>query len=113
LSYVQLIGDFPLVIVAISRDRRLELNGFKTVSEIQPAPYNPRKITDEQSQILKRSMEKYGDLSGIVVNLRTSHLVGGHQRIKQLDPSWKITKHPLSDKVGTVATGYVETPFPF
>jgi len=56
-------------------------------------------------------MQAFGDLSGIVVNLRTSHLVGGHQRIKQLDPSWKITKHPLSDEVGTVATGYVETPF--
>jgi hypothetical protein len=56
-------------------------------------------------------MERFGDLSGIVVNLRTSHLVGGHQRVKHLDPSWRITKHPLADKVGTVAAGYIKTPF--
>jgi DNA modification methylase len=89
----------------------IPMKSLVTVSEIQAAPYNPRKITDEQLLTLKRSMEAFGDLSGIVVNRRTSHMVGGHQRIKHLEPSWKIKKHPLSDKVGTVAAGYIETPF--
>jgi hypothetical protein len=38
-------------------------------------------------------------------------LVGGHQRLKHLDPSWPIVKRPHSDRVGTKAAGYVQTPF--
>jgi DNA modification methylase len=56
-------------------------------------------------------MEEFGDLSGIVLNLRSRHLVGGHQRLKNLDPAWKITKTTQHDKTGTVAVGYIRTPF--
>jgi 16S rRNA G966 N2-methylase RsmD len=87
------------------------LNSPGTVAEIKPAAYNPRKISDEQLEILKKSMQEYRDLSGIVVNVRTSHLVGGHQRVKELKPEWEITKRPLHDKTGTVASGWIETPF--
>jgi DNA modification methylase len=81
------------------------------VAELRPASYNPRRITDADLETLKRSMQKYGDLSGIVVNVRTGNLIGGHQRIKHLDPSWKILKRPHQDKVGTVSLGHIETPF--
>jgi DNA modification methylase len=56
-------------------------------------------------------MERFGDLGGIVFNVRTGHLVGGHQRIKELDPAWRIMKRPHHDKVGTVSLGYIRTPF--
>ncbi|MEN6422838.1 MAG: hypothetical protein ABFD76_12925, partial [Smithella sp.] len=46
----------------------------------------------------------------IVVNVKTGNLVGGHQRVKNLDPSWPIVKEPHKDKTGTVALGYIETP---
>ena len=80
------------------------------VSDLRAAPYNPRTITEKQLDMLKKSMEEFGDLSGIVKNVRTGNVVGGHQRIKTLDPSWPIFKEPHTDKTGTVAIGYIETP---
>lgn len=62
---------------------------------------------------LKRSMDEFGDLSGIVFNRRTKQLVGGHQRQKNLDRKAMVTiverfKPALEN--GTVAVGFVETP---
>lgn len=76
----------------------------------QPANYNPRKISDERLEDLGRSQREFGDLSGIVVNVQTGNVVGGHQRIKTLDPSWRIRKRGMKDQVGTVALGYIDTP---
>jgi len=81
------------------RGNLIPLKSPVTVSEIQPAPYNPRKMDDDQQRTLKQSMETFGDCSGITVNVRTSHLVGGHQRVKQLEPSWKI-KAPFLRQCG-------------
>jgi hypothetical protein len=60
--------------------------------------------------MLKKSMREFGDLSGIIRNVKTGNLIGGHQRIKNLDPSWPIVKIHHTDKVGTVALGYIDTP---
>lgn len=81
------------------------------VSEIKPSPKNPRIITDDELEALKRAMIEFGDLGGIVYNVRTQRLVGGHQRLKNLDPKWEIVKHPSKDKTGTIAEGYIITPF--
>lgn len=81
------------------------------ISDLTPAPYNPRTISDKQLSMLKKSMQEFGDLSGIVKNIKSGHLVGGHQRVKNLDPSWQIVKEPHADKLGTVALGYIETPY--
>jgi len=59
----------------------------KTVGDLKPAPYNPRTITKDTAKQLKRYMREFGDLSGIVWNKRTGHLVGGHQRVSQLPES--------------------------
>lgn len=82
----------------------------ETVSDLKPAPYNPRKISAQQLETLKYALQRFGDLGGIVKNVRSGNLVGGHQRIKHLDPGWRITKKPHRDQVGTVAIGYIETP---
>jgi DNA modification methylase len=82
-----------------------------TVGELKAAPYNPRKISKEQLAILGRSMKEYGDLSGVVFNTETGHLVGGHQRLKHLDPAWEIVKANHTDKTGTTAAGVIETPW--
>ncbi len=81
------------------------------VGDLQGAEYNPRAITDVELATLGAAMREYGDLSGIVVNKKTGRLVAGHQRVKKLDPAWKIDKHPQKDDTGTVALGYIETPF--
>ncbi|MEI6610988.1 MAG: hypothetical protein WCO53_14775 [Deltaproteobacteria bacterium] len=83
---------------------------FKNIKDLSPASYNPRKITDKQLKTLGESMETFGDLSGIIRNIRTGNLVGGHQRCKHFDPSWPITSEAHSDATGTTATGFVETP---
>ena len=80
------------------------------INDLKPASYNPRKITDEKLEMLKKSLTEFGDLSGIVYNRRTGTLIGGHQRLKTFDPSWPITKESTTDDRGTVALGYVETP---
>lgn len=58
----------------------------ENLSELNQAPYNAkiRKITKKAERGLKNSMSEYGDLSGIVYNLRTDRLISGHQRVKQL-----------------------------
>lgn len=52
----------------------------QVVGQLQPAPYNPRKISPEGLENLAASLREFGDLSGIVRNVRTDRLVGGHQR---------------------------------
>lgn len=82
-----------------------------TVEDLTPSSMNPRKISDRRAAELAKSMREFGDLSGIVFNVRTGRLIGGHQRIKNLDPSWKITKRQAKDNVGTVAVGSISTPW--
>lgn len=63
-------------------------NGSKlSLSKLNPAEYNPRTITDEALEGLSCSLVEFGDLSGIVFNLRTSRLVAGHQRVRALRES--------------------------
>lgn len=80
------------------------------VKDLTPAKYNPRKITDEKLIMLGKAMKEFGDLSGIVFNIRTKRLIGGHQRYKHLNPEWTIKKTKHHDKCGTVAVGSIQTP---
>ena len=41
------------------------------VKDLKPAAYNPRKISKEKLAALKKSLEEFGDLFGIVYNTRT------------------------------------------
>ena len=54
------------------------------LTDLKPAPYNPRKVDDQALAGLARSIEEFGDISGIVWNRRTGHLVTGHQRLAAL-----------------------------
>lgn len=87
------------------------MEAAKKVADLKPADYNPRVITDEQLLALKSAMQAFGDLSGIVVNIRTGNIVGGHQRIKAFDDSWIIHAKAYTDDVGTVKAGYIETEY--
>ena len=46
------------------------------------APYNPRKISDHDLDRLRRSLKFFGTVEPIVVNRRSRHIVGGHQRVR-------------------------------
>jgi hypothetical protein len=65
------------------------------LSDLKPAEYNPREITDDALLGLGYSIEEFGDVSGIVINKRTGNLVSGHQRVKALQDKYgdlKITR---------------------
>lgn len=83
----------------------------KTIRDLKPAPYNPRTIRKDELEALGKSLREFGDLSGIVVNGATGNIVGGHQRMKHLDPAWEIKASAHQDSTGTVAAGHIETPW--
>jgi hypothetical protein len=84
---------------------------MRTVKDIIPSKRNPRTIDEKRLEMLGKSMREFGDLSGVVFNRRTNRLIGGHQRLKHLDPKWRVEKKDASDDVGTVSVGHIETPF--
>lgn len=57
---------------------------LRLLYDLRPAPYNPREISDKAFGALKGSLEAFGDISGIVWNATTGHLVCGHQRLRAL-----------------------------
>ena len=73
------------------------------------AHYNPRTITKEQLDRLKKAVREFGDLGGIIKNIRTGNLVGGHQRVKVIPKDAIIEKTTLTEtsRTGTVAHGYI------
>lgn len=62
----------------------IDVHELTDISDLRPASYNPRTIEDDAAAGLAQSLERFGDLSGIVWNQRTGHLVAGHQRVNQL-----------------------------
>ena len=56
----------------------------KKISDLNPAPYNPRKSTKEQEDNLKKSLSKFGVVEPIIYNERSKHIVGGHFRVREL-----------------------------
>lgn len=59
----------------------------KTISrsEIKNAEYNPRIMDKSAKKRLKEALKKHGLVSALTWNKRTGNLVGGHQRLEQLD----------------------------
>lgn len=73
-------------------------------------PQNPRIVSPDALAALERSMDKYGDLGGIVFNRRSGHLIAGHQRLKHFDPAADVViaeRHAKPTRQGTVAVGHV------
>ena len=54
------------------------------MSELKPAPYNPREISDHALAGLRHSLEKFGLVDLLVVNKRNMRIISGHQRYKIL-----------------------------
>jgi hypothetical protein len=80
------------------------------ISDLKHNPRNPRIISENKLKALKKSVDKFGDLSGFVFNIKTNRLVSGHQRTKTLPPNSTIKKeikHEVPTSCGTVAEGYV------
>ena len=80
------------------------------ISDLNKWAVNPRKITESEKRILKKGIEEFGDLSGIVYNVKMNCLVGGHQRTSVIGPDSEVfieKKYSTPTEKGTVAEGYV------
>lgn len=71
-------------------ETRIKVYELKTAEDLRAYPNNPRTITDKAKEGLKYSVESFGDISGIVWNKRTGHLVCGHQRVKVLQEAGAV-----------------------
>jgi len=62
----------------------MEIKQIK-ISELIPAEYNPRQMTEKQAKDLEKSIKKFGLVDPIIVNShpdRCNIVIGGHQRLK-------------------------------
>ena len=74
----------------------------ETIADLTPAPYNPRTISGEALAGLKTSVREFGDISGIVYNTRSGHLVCGHQRLEALKQSHELQLDTAGDGCAVV-----------
>lgn len=83
---------------------------MKHVGELTPNKRNPRTITKERQEALRKSVMEFGDLGAVIYNRHTASLVGGHQRISVVPKDAPITIEKTYNpptKTGTVAEGYI------
>ena len=74
------------------------------INSLNPAKYNPRQISNKQYEDLKASMEKFGCVDPIIININPERLnvvVGGHQRLR-------ILRELGAEKVPTVSVNLSE-----
>lgn len=74
-------------------------------ADLKRAPYNPRTITDEARRKLRNSLKTFKLVDLPIWNVKTGNIVGGHQRLEQLDTleggqdySLQVVKVSLSHK---------------
>ena len=65
-------------------------------SDIKNAPYNPRIMDEDAKKRLRANIAKHGLVSALTWNKRTGNLVGGHQRLEQLDALEKSKDYDIT-----------------
>jgi ParB-like chromosome segregation protein Spo0J len=78
-------------------DKTVNHHTLTGMSDLKPAPYNPRRIDERAQAGLTASIEQFGDISGITWNKRTGHIVSGHQRVEQLK---RLGRGQVQEKMG-------------
>lgn len=80
------------------------------IKDLRPNEKNPRKISDQDKQELKKAVYEFGDLGSIIFNRVSKRLSGGHQRVSVIPENSTIvidTKYDVPTRTGTVAEGHV------
>ena len=57
----------------------MEFDSIK-LTDIVPAEYNPRKISEDEFDRLTNSISEFGLVDPIIINLNNNKIIGGHQR---------------------------------
>ena len=50
------------------------------LDEIIPSDYNPRLMSQQESDKLSKNLEEFGLVDPIIINLKNNHIIAGHQR---------------------------------
>jgi len=88
----------------------------RPLADLAPDAENPRAITPEAAAGLRFSLDRYGDLAGIVYDASAGVLVAGHQRIDQLRAAgverWEVEREAddgltVPDGSGVEGTGWI------
>jgi hypothetical protein len=54
------------------------------IDKLNPAPYNPRKITDEAKDKLLQGIKHFGTVDPLIVRRSDNVIIGGHQRLEAM-----------------------------
>lgn len=76
----------------------------RKISDLKPAEYNPRQLSEKEYYDIKASLQSFGMVDPIIVNAhpdRKDIIIGGHQRVK----IWQDLGHD------TIPTTEVSLPF--
>ena len=69
----------------------IEISTIK-ITDIKPAEYNPRIMSQLEHTKLRNSMETFGVVDPIIINLKNNHIIGGHQGTRSFWTSqWRTT----------------------
>lgn len=61
----------------------MEISKIK-LTDINPADYNPRVMSESARKKLRNSIETFGLVDPIIINLKNNRIIGGHQRYNVL-----------------------------
>jgi len=54
------------------------------LEDLKPAEYNPRRMSGDDRQALSRSMDEFGQVDPLIINLKNMEIIGGNQRYAEL-----------------------------
>lgn len=88
-------------------DKNIDIEKIN-IESLVPADYNPRKISDKDYKNLKNSIDEFGIVSPIIINLSDNTIISGHQRFDVLYYENNITDLYLI-KLGDIGWVFTET----
>lgn len=81
------------------------------ITDIIPSEYNPRRISEEEYDKLAKSLNSFGVVDPIIINLKNKHIIGGHQRYDVLHEQY-IQDNTKYSKLHLLRLGDIGWVFP-
>lgn len=90
----------------MEKAQKVEFIEHYPLSELIPADYNPRLLSDEKFALLQKSLRKFGIVKPVIVNGSNGILTAGHQRTRAMKslgmthcPALRLTKISRADEI--------------
>lgn len=86
------------------KKRRIKKMDIKTIKfdEIQPSEYNPRIMSEEEENKLRKNMKSFGLVDPIIINTNTNKIIGGHQRYNILQQEYQKKEKNTNNATNTI-----------